>query len=516
MRKLALTLTCMLGMAAAQLPPANTQLVNQAFLDLSDGSGTPTSTVPSNTVTTVVQQVRGFVITPDNNPNNHSTCGQVVTAAAGQNAVLTYQIHNTGSDPDTFTITTSGTTPNDANDPHQYTSVTNPAYYLESNGTPGWQADDTQLGTGTGSISLGTDETKIFYSLVPVPAGASAGDYFGTVPVGTSNADGSLTDTNNLGCAKVGTVYQLDMTQVPEQTAQSPDTIRFVHTITNTGNAPLTADQVGVLRPASPQDAYPAQFVVSTQDGTVSGAASDSPEQALKNFITARVNAGGPAWQPGEALKWTTTVSVPAGEPNAKVNVIDLKPYIAVASGGDVLNNTDQAAAVDHFEKLTVAAVGVGSIVKRQANCGNPANCPSAATLRDDAAYSNNLDAKPCDVVKYGLFASNTGTGNLYFPVLRDVIPNDITLLWVDPLFTAPAFVRLNGGTWQPIGDVQGTNPLNLPAGTKVEIAPDLNGDNAVSTADAFAGNSRLGATLYVRVNGVSCPAFPQPDESLP
>ena len=88
----------LLGLASqeafAQVPPANTQIGNQASATYIDNGGNPQS-ITSNTVITVVQQVAGVTVTP----------GISITVSPGGQVTFPHTITNTGNGVDSFDLT---------------------------------------------------------------------------------------------------------------------------------------------------------------------------------------------------------------------------------------------------------------------------------------------------------------------------------------------------------------------------------------------------------------------------
>lgn len=79
----------------AQVPPANTQIGNQASATYVDNGGNPQS-ITSNTVITIVQQVAGVTITP----------GIGLTVSPGGQVTFPHTITNTGNGVDNFDLST--------------------------------------------------------------------------------------------------------------------------------------------------------------------------------------------------------------------------------------------------------------------------------------------------------------------------------------------------------------------------------------------------------------------------
>ncbi|MGC8905597.1 MAG: hypothetical protein ACP5OL_10875, partial [Thermus sp.] len=92
----------LLGLAYA-MTPAGTAIQNQASASYIDSAGQPRTTT-SNLVTTLVQQVYAFSITP--NGPDEANPGQTKNALPGGQVVFTYLVQNNGNGTDTINLST--------------------------------------------------------------------------------------------------------------------------------------------------------------------------------------------------------------------------------------------------------------------------------------------------------------------------------------------------------------------------------------------------------------------------
>ena len=465
------------GNCLAALPsvPVGSVITNQATVHLSDG--TTEVITYSNRVQTTVIPVGGVLVTPNSDPAVQGSCGQTSYAAPGGNGVLTWTVQNTGNQTDTIALSFSegGT----------YT------LYRETDGTAGLSSGDTVL---NGQVTLGAQKSTTIYGILPVPAGAAGlNEYRGTLTA-TSGLNPDITDTDNAGCVIAQRILSLEMTQVPAQRVPSPSTVTFTHALSNTSNAPLTADEVSVLRGDTGQDTLSASFTVTDTQGR--SATNTVMSEALQQLLRGRE-----PWAAGEVLTWTTQVTVPRGVPAGTVNITDPRPYITVANSASTVNVTPQAAAAAHPEQLTVLLQASGTIEKRQSLCsgGNVGTCgePTAA----------ELSLNSCDVVRYSLNGRNSGETPLFTPVLRDTVPQNSSGIWLNT--PQGLLSRVGSGPWQ-----SGAVPITASAGTVIEFGADTNADGTINATDALPAGGELRAELYVQAAGASCPApsgQPQP-----
>jgi hypothetical protein len=457
---------------------AGTAITNTGFLDYRTDEGT-NATEQSNIVTATVQHVPAVSITPNGGTgagNDPATpiCGQTVIGIPGQSAVLTYQITNTSNGPDTYTLTTLLGTNAPAGAAARY-------YLDDGDGT--FTAQDPEVT----SIGLDVGESRTFYVTYPVAPDEEGTAQFSLSPVATSTADSTVSDGGNTGCIdtqdRVGVV--LDDDSFRETTA--PATIRTEHILRNTGNVTLNASSITL----TPQPGrYPTTYRFGTQTTEY-----PTPQDALAAY-------GDLPMRQGVILHVTQTV--PAGEANATLSTLSLQASTPGDSTPERENLTPANTAAARTDEIYIIR-GVAQIQKTQALCvldeDGTLNCPSAQQMFDrKATYGRAIEVKPCDVIKYSLFAQNDGGALLKQARIRDVIPESTRLVGTASLSNGIMLYRVNGGAWTMDA------PADLPAGTTVEVAPDLDGDGAITDADGLPRNSNnIGAVLYVQVQGPSC-----------
>ncbi|TDE84810.1 hypothetical protein [Deinococcus sp. S9] len=467
---------------AANTTRAGTEITNTGYLDYVTDEGT-NATDTSNTVTATVKHVPAVAVTPDGgsdgNPDGTPVCGQTVVGVPGEDAVLTYQIQNISNGPDVYDLTTI--VGNAA--PQQLTAVT---YYLDD----GDGAFDPNADQPVTSVSLDVGETRTLFATYPIDAGEAGTTQFQISPVATSGADSSVADSGNVGCIdtqdRVGAELQGDNSL----RTTAPAIIVSEHTLHNTGNVTLNA---GSLQIDQLPGKYPTTYRLGSQTAEYA-----TPQQALTAFGDLAM---------GQSVPLYVTQQVPAGEANATVSTVKLFTYSPETSSQERVVLTPYNAGDFRVDELYITR-GIGNIDKTQGLCsvdaGGLLSCPSGQSMFDDMnTYKQPIEAEPCSVIKYGLFAQNAGDALLRQGRLRDTIPANTTLLGLVPLFADyAALYRVNGGTWT------NTRPENLPAGSIVEIAPDLDGDGTFTAADGIpARSNEIGAALYVQVKGPNCAA---------
>ena len=92
--------------ALAATPPANTTISNVATASYTDGNGV-TQTANSNQVSTTIQQVGSFTLTPPTPGTAVTAAGYSKSAAPGSTVYVQYTINNTGNGSDAVTIATT-------------------------------------------------------------------------------------------------------------------------------------------------------------------------------------------------------------------------------------------------------------------------------------------------------------------------------------------------------------------------------------------------------------------------
>lgn len=88
------------------------------------------------------------------------------TATPAVNAVLSYQLTNTGNGDEPFLLTTQ------AGSPGQF-SPTVTGLWIESNNIAGWQPDDTLYLPSAGGVQLAPDQSEVIYVVSDIPSGVT-------------------------------------------------------------------------------------------------------------------------------------------------------------------------------------------------------------------------------------------------------------------------------------------------------------------------------------------------------
>lgn len=169
---------------------AGTSITNQATVGFSVGGVAQTS-VNSNTVSFVVDEKVAFAVTSNGNLN-------VVPNATQQ--VLSYTVTHTGNYPADFSVAGINAT-GDNFDPSSY------SVFVETNGTPGYQAGDT----ATFIDELAADASIVVYIVSTIPSTPINGDISTLHLQATARAGGAATTqgavlTQNTGVDVAGSI----------------------------------------------------------------------------------------------------------------------------------------------------------------------------------------------------------------------------------------------------------------------------------------------------------------------
>lgn len=179
----ATTLALATGAAFAAGTTAGTSIVNVASANytLVGAPGTPLTT-NSNPVTTVVQAVYSFIITPDGAAVEVPSTQNTTAAQLGTDTVFKYTVTNTGNTPNDIALTLAqGIT--DDGDLSAYTFYPASA---DTSGNGSLDAAEIAAATAiTGLTGLAADATATVFVVATVPAGAADGDTFNVNLVGT-------------------------------------------------------------------------------------------------------------------------------------------------------------------------------------------------------------------------------------------------------------------------------------------------------------------------------------------
>ncbi|WP_234553787.1 hypothetical protein [Thermus caliditerrae] len=262
-KALLLILALAVGLALAAGTPAGTAITNQASASYIDSAGQPRTT-QSNLVTTIVQQVYNFTITPD---GTESAPGQIRNALPGGQVLFNYVVTNTGNGTDTINLTTvQGTSDN--------FDLLNPKIYLDANCNGNVDAGEAQVT----SVTLAADQSVCVVVAAQIPTTAMNGQYGNLNLVGTSAGNNSVTDNNNWARAVATTAAALTGFKAasPSGTVQPGDTITYTISGSNTGGSPaygipVTVDgnpKTGILI----EDVIPNGLTVTTMPTGSAGA----------------------------------------------------------------------------------------------------------------------------------------------------------------------------------------------------------------------------------------------------
>ena len=108
------------------------------------------------------------------------------TATPASNAVLSYQLTNTGNGDERFLLTTQ------AGLPEQFTPTVT-GVWIESNGVAGWQSEDTLHSPSDGGVPLVPDQSEVVYVVSDIPAGVTDEAQSDVALISTSATNGAST-----------------------------------------------------------------------------------------------------------------------------------------------------------------------------------------------------------------------------------------------------------------------------------------------------------------------------------
>lgn len=469
-------MTALLALSAGAFAagtPAGTQIRNVAYLETlnSPDSSVPPTIIPSPPVTVTVVHVPAVDVDPNSpgtptspvvptDPRNPAQCGQSVIAVPGQNAVLTYHVKNPSNGPDTYNLTTEAVAGTAAG------AVT---YYRDN----GDGVFDAAVDPQVTALTLAADETATIFATYPVAASAVSTDAYSFTPVATSTTDGTVTDLNNYGCITVQATYAV--TIVPSNTgnSESPGTVSYNHTLTNTGNSPLNTANTTLT--TSNDLGWPTTYQIGN------GPAFTSLQEALQNF--------GPL-APGQAVTVTVTIQTPAGLAGGTVDTVTISANTNPAAGPGVINGTPAPVLVTD---VTTVLAGISSITKTVATCGQDTSCAAPVAVSGDLV-------RPGEVIQYTVTASNTGSGALRGARVRDPLPAELT-----PLSYKVTLAGLPAGG-QVLYSADGQNwsadagTLTQLAGGTVWVAYDSDADGAITYADLMPAGASVTTLITARV----------------
>lgn len=360
-----------------------------------------------------------------------STASVTDAANPGQNATFPLELLNGGPVAESYTLSAT---------------VPGTVFYADTNcdGAP-----DGPAITTTPSVPSGANICLV--AVVPVAAGASAG----TSPVAftaTSTTEATRTTTVN-DSLQSNAVLSGSFSPNGAQATIAGGSVTYTHTLTNTSNAPVTANLAAYTSAAGLVYSY------STDNLTFSGS------------LSVNIPAGG-------STPIYVRVSVPAGTSGALTEAATIN---AVLSTTLAPTPTLTLSATD---TTTVQSVS-SSVVKSMALC-TTADCTTVSTLNSGDAVS------PGDIVRYTVVASNNGTGTLFGSYLTDAVPASTELVSVGG----------SAGVLYSVDDGQSWSasvPASLPLG-HIWVGHDSDGNSTINASDGLNPNDSFTLILTVRV----------------
>ncbi|AEV15222.1 hypothetical protein TCCBUS3UF1_1730 [Thermus sp. CCB_US3_UF1] len=318
-------LVVLMGLALAAGTPAGTAITNQATATYIDSAGQPRTTT-SNLVTTIVQQVYSFTITPDG--NNEGNPGQVRSGLPGSQVLFNYRVRNNGNGTDTINLSIAqGTSDN--------FDLQNVRIHLDANCNGNVDAGEGQVT----QVTLPADGEACLVVAAVIPSGATSGQYGNLNLVGTSQGNASVVDNNNW--ARAVATAQAALTAFKAATPSgsvAPGTpITYTISGANTGGSgaygyPVTVDstsRTGILiedvipnglrvtaMPTGSAGAGTVRFVYNTGSGWSTLTSSNLP---LTGNGTVRIGmlieGSGPFFPQGAQYTFSFQAQVPSGVP---------------------------------------------------------------------------------------------------------------------------------------------------------------------------------------------------------
>lgn len=220
-----LLVALVLGLAYA-MTPAGTAIQNQASASYIDSANQPRTTT-SNLVTTLVQQVYAFTITPD---GTEASPGQTKNALPGGQVVFNYVVTNNGNGTDTINLSTAqGTADN--------FDLLSPTIYRDINCNGTLDAGETTPITG---LTLGMGQSACVLVVATIPTSATSGQYGNLNLAGTDAAPSPITDNNNWARAVATATAALTASKAasPAGSASPGGTITYTISGQNVGGSP--------------------------------------------------------------------------------------------------------------------------------------------------------------------------------------------------------------------------------------------------------------------------------------
>ena len=363
-----LSLFGLLGFALAQTG-AGTPIENTATATYTNAAN-QSLTATSNTVTTTVQPIYRFAITPDGTDDpyvagNGTGAGQTQTGPAGGTSVFTYQLENQGNtgNPGNATYPSGNTINLSAVDSgtDDFDFGTKTIYRDNPAGGPGnvgvLDAGDFNLGTTTGSITLNYGEVVTLFVEAAIDPNATDNQVGRLNLVGTS-AIGNETDNNNWAELTAFTNAALTISKTATGNVIPGGTIEYNVSGANTGGTnPYTVSAVANITDATPagsRDGILVSDVIPTgltyvQDSLVLSGSNTTSNTVARLYST----NGGTSW----------TLAQPASG-------VDAVALLIVGSSGQRINTTGGAPFAYEFTFQATAPANAVAGANQYPNTG--------------------------------------------------------------------------------------------------------------------------------------------------
>ena len=453
--------------AASTLTPAGTVISNTGVFDYIDDSNAP-QTVSSAAVKLTVSQVASLSVAPH---GTTTSPGQTVYAAPGTSGMLTYTVQNNGNGNDNAVISTL-----DGNG----APLSGVTYYYDMARTQPVPSSGVPLSAGQ------TQTIYAFYTLPTVSAGGT-----GTLidPVGTSTFDSSKVDKGNYGVIVTQNVHQVSVSTNNDLSATSPGSVTGTHTLSNTGNTPITSAVAGSISLSGTVTDNSSvlsseQYVFS--DGTSTGAASASINAAFTNYLSVAgpLPAGGSV---GYSVTYATTTGKTAGLRASDATTA----YFSQTNTASDSYATRSATASTASDQVTIIS-GNAVVTKTGDNCGTDATCATPVL--------NTTAGKPGDYVRYTITVKNAGTSALKGPLLHDALNTYLTFVKVTAI-TSQTGVGVNLVYSTDGATFTSAAPTTLGTSNTVYVGQDTAGNTGKpGSTDTLNVNETITVTVLTRI----------------
>lgn len=460
--------------AAAIGTPAGQTIQNIGQFEYSDFDNT-SKTIETTPVNITVASVYNANVGPN---GTTAAPGQTVTAAPGQTATLTYTLTNDGNTTDSFNLAVQDGNGN---------TLPGATIYLD-NGDGVFGPGDTVV---TSVANLPADQQVKLFVTYTVPANTPGNQSTYVNLVATSAGNGAVVDNNNVGEITAVNVVSFTLATDNSVNVQPNVATQITHTLTNTGNTALIAadlrasSTIGGTNPTA-NGTISYTVVNSSTGASVSNTDLQAALQAAGNLA-----AGG-------TYTITVTYTPAAGATDGQSFTNTISVYSATASSTTVRNDVPSTTPVSDTDTLTVQR-GIAAVTKTADNCGTVATCTGTIT-------TNTTSAKPGDYLRYTVRVTNTGTGVLKFPTLRDYVPANTEFYSVTGSTTqmnASVLFSGNRASWNtsaPTTLATATFTGTVNNGPFVYVGLNTDGNATVDANDALAAGQSLTLVITVKV----------------